>query len=173
MIFHALSTPLFSRYAYLEPNPPAKAGIGDMVIAFVATFWLGLLVGVSFLATSVKFQSHLLNLPTALDVGRVTFALFSKIEWALCALLVVAALISRPCFSRWLCLAVITLALLLQNFWLLPVLDERAGQIIAGINVPTTNHHLFYAAADSLKGLLLLFLSIGTLWRLAISRRQS
>ena len=61
---------------------------------FVAIFWLGILLGVSFLATTVKFQAPSLDLPTALDVGRVTFALLSKVEWVLGGLLITAAFLS-------------------------------------------------------------------------------
>ena len=51
---------------------------------------LGLLIGVSFLATPVKFRAASLDLPVALDVGRVTFELFSKVELGFCAALLIA-----------------------------------------------------------------------------------
>ena len=63
-------------------------------LALVPAIWLGLLVGVSFIATPVKFAAPTLELGPALDVGRVTFALFSKIEWGVAgilALVVIAA----------------------------------------------------------------------------------
>lgn len=124
-----------------------------------------MLIGVSFLATPVKFQASTLDLPTALEVGRVTFALFSKVEWGLCALLLVSILLSpRPRSLLLSGAAVLALVLLVQALWLLPVLDARIGQIMTGAAVPATGHHLFYIAADSLKLLLLAGLAVAALW---------
>ncbi|WP_442580164.1 hypothetical protein ACSBOB_32705 [Mesorhizobium sp. ASY16-5R] len=53
---------------------------GEAVFAFLAASWLGLLLGVSFLATPVKFRALSLDRPIALDVRRVNFAVFSKVE---------------------------------------------------------------------------------------------
>lgn len=144
----------------------------ETAFAFVAVLWLGFLLGVSFLATPVKFQAPSLDLPTALDVGRVTFALFSMTEWALCALLLVALVIS-PWLNpwRWVSIAVLAAILAVQALWLLPVLDARVGIIIAGGTVPATSHHLFYIAADILKALLLSVLGVEALRRL-VRRRE-
>lgn len=136
--------------------------------AFVSILWLGCLIGVSFLATPVKFQAPSLDLPTALDVGRVTFALFARTEWALCGALAAGALLMpRAALPAWGALAALIAIVLAQALWLLPILDERIGSIIAGAAVPATNHHLLYIAADVVKLLLLLGLSIWALRRLS------
>lgn len=59
------------------------------------------------------------------------------------------------------------LILLLETFWLLPVLDSRVSEVITGAEVPTTNHHFLYVLAESIKALLLLTLSISGLWKLS------
>lgn len=144
--------------------------LGEAPFAFLSLLWLGLLLGVSFLATPVKFQASSLDLPTVLEVGRVTFALLAKVEWLLCVLLIAAALPSPQ--SRWLRLgagALLTLVLAVQAAWLLPVLDARVGRIIDGAEVPASSHHLLYIAAESLKALLLLGLSVQALRALAAS----
>lgn len=51
--------------------------------------WLGLLIGVAFLATPVKFLAPCLTMAVAFDVGRYTFAAFNKVEW-LCAVALLA-----------------------------------------------------------------------------------
>lgn len=137
-------------------------------LAFIAILWLGVLLGVSFLATPVKFQAPSLDLPTALEVGRVTFTLFAKVEWILCALLIVAGLAAHHSgVWRWLAVVMLTLIVVLQAAWLLPALDARLGQIVAGASVPASNHHVLYIVAESLKALLLIALSVEALWRLA------
>jgi len=39
----------------------------------LAWVWMGIVIGVSFLATPVKFTADSLTRPVALDVGRATF----------------------------------------------------------------------------------------------------
>lgn len=124
-----------------------------------------MLLGVVFIATPVKFQAPSLDMSRALEVGRVTFALFSKIEWGLFALLLGSLFFRRTGWDRWLGLGVLLAVLLLENLWLLPVLDERAGQVIAGTKPAESWSHFFYVAAESVKGLVLLMLSVGALRR--------
>lgn len=139
----------------------------DVPFAFLTVLWLGALIGVSFLATPVKFQAPSLNLATALEVGRVTFALFSRIEWGLCALLALSIAIgtSRP--WRWIGCLLLAALLVAQTAWLLPVLDARVGAIIAGAEPMASFHHILYIATEAAKALLLLVLSVTALVRLA------
>lgn len=139
---------------------------GTAPFAFIAVLWLGLVLGVSFLATPVKFQAPTLDIVAALDVGRVTFALFSKVEWLLCAALIAAAALS-PSLRRWSLAGafVVALLLLVQTIWLLPVLEERVDHIVAGATISSTRHHLFYVLAEAAKALLLIALAIGALAR--------
>lgn len=134
-----------------------------------------MVVGVSFLATPVKFAAPSLGLPTALEVGRVTFALFAKVEWVLCALLIGAAVMvpSRRVGLRLVALACLPVLLAIQVFWLLPALDIRVGQIIAGDAIPTTSHHLLYIALEATKALLLVAVSFAALFSLTYQRGAS
>ncbi|MCV3271237.1 DUF4149 domain-containing protein [Roseobacter sinensis] len=128
----------------------------------LAAVWLGMLIGISFLATPVKFQAPTLELANALDVGRVTFGLFSRVEWTIAAILL--ALVAYLRFSAWSAalLAVIICALVLQGTWLLPVLTERAERIIAGEVFNSSNHHLIYIGCEAVKALALAtFAAIG------------
>lgn len=135
-------------------------GVEAPVLLIPALLWLGVLIGVSFMATPVKFQAPSLDLPTALDVGRVTFALLSRVEWGLWALVAVAALASRARVGGWVLVGVLAAVLVLQSVWLLPVLDERIGRIIAGETPPPSVHHLIYVIAEGGKALALILLSV-------------
>lgn len=113
-------------------------------IFFVVAVWLGLLVGVSFLATMAKFLAPGLTLPVALDVGRHTFAVFNKAECALAVLLlfvVFAGARTRLCVFAAL---VVSLAVLAETAWLLPVLDQRVDMIIAGRQPPQASYHQIF-----------------------------
>jgi hypothetical protein len=156
-----------------RPQPTATAwlsvvsAVRDVPYVFLATLWLGALLGVSFLATPVKFQAPSLSLPIALEVGRVTFALFSRVEWGLAALLGVSIALGSRHRGRWLGWLFLIGLLAVEAFWLLPVLDARVGTVIAGGQSAGTSHHLLYVAAESAKALLLLGLSLTALTQLA------
>lgn len=110
--------------------------------AAVALVWLGIVLGVSFMATPVKFTAASLDLPTALEVGRVTFELLARVEWVLCGVLLAAAWLSRrrlP-WSAYVVFAIV----ILESVWLLPALGVRTDAIRAGGAVPASNlHNLF------------------------------
>jgi len=148
----------------LQPRE-GLAVLGSALAAFCAVLWLGTLFGVSFLATPVKFQAPSLDLPTALDVGRVTFALFSRVEWGLCTVLLTAMYVGRDGAVRLVIGVALALLLLIQALWLLPILDARVGEIIAGTSVASSHHHVLYVGAEIAKALLLLRLGVSAMWR--------
>lgn len=129
----------------------------SIVTAFIAMFWAGALAGVSFLATPVKFQAMSLELPVALEVGKVTFALFTRCEWGLAALLGFSVLVpGRPMLRLQVAGAAgVILLVLIEAFWLLPVLDARVDAVISGIPLPASPHHNLYAMAEGAKLFLL------------------
>jgi len=139
-------------------------------LALVPAIWLGLLFGVSFIATPVKFAAPTLELGPALDVGRVTFALFGKIEWGVAGLLALAVFLAG--FPRFALagLAVLITALALQSFWLLPALDVRVAAIMAGETLPGSYHHNAYGGLEIIKSVTLLALAVAGVRRLHSSR---
>lgn len=143
---------------------------GALFILVVATLWAGLLIGVSFIATSVKFLAPSLSLPVALDVGRQTFFVFNRIEIGIAVvLLALLAWHHRTWFAVG--LGVVMLAcVLIETIWLLPLLDARVTIIIAGGVPPPSLQHQYYIAIESIK-LLGLFILIVQSCRL-IGRSQ-
>jgi hypothetical protein len=135
-------------------------------LAFLATFWAGLLAGVSFLATPVEFQAVSLSLPVALVVGKVTFWSFSWAEWGLALLLAGFAVFSRGSRLALVSAALVAMIIALEALWLLPVLDARVDAVIAGTPLPPSSHHMLYAAAEGTKLLLLCVVALTSLYRL-------
>lgn len=140
----------------------SRSAFAQATFAFVATAWLGVLLGVSFLATPVKFEAPSLSLPAALEVGRATFALLSKVEWGLCATLLLCALAAGR--LGWVGTVLVLGALLVvQAIWLLPILDDRVSLIIAARPVADSSHHLIYIGMEAVKAVMLLGLSVRAL----------
>ena len=133
----------------------------------LALVWVGMLFGVSFLATPAKFLAPSLSLGVALDVGRHTFEVFSVIEVAAAfALLTAAVLIPQP--RRILFIAESIAALVaLELVWLLPMLDARVELILQGGDPPPSVAHSLYVAVDAAKLLLL----AGIAWYSQSARR--
>lgn len=120
----------------------------------LALLWAGLLAGVSFIATPVKFLAPSLTLPVALDVGRQTFGVFSIVEIAGAFAILAAAIIVRR--RRLLVLALILGALVgLQFLWLLPVLDARVEVILQGGTPERSMLHSLYIGVEATKLALL------------------
>jgi hypothetical protein len=120
------------------------------------SIWVGLDIGVSFIATATKFLAPSLTLPVALDVGRSTFGVFNKIElgWGVLTL-VLLALGPRRGWNVF-GVAVAFVMVLLETLWLLPALDARVDMIIAGQTPPPSSLHSLYVAVELVKLVALL-----------------
>jgi hypothetical protein len=118
--------------------------------------WAGIVIGVSLISTPVKFQAPLLTIAVGLDVGRYTFRLLSAIELGLSAAAIVAAILAgaRPLVSA--AVALVIAAVLIQHYWLLPLLDARVTRILAGESVPASSYHTLFASIEVVKCLLLI-----------------
>ena len=124
-------------------------------LTLIPAVWAGMLIGVSLIATPVKFTAPSLEFGPALDVGRVTFTLFSRIEWGAAAALVLAVMLAR--FPAWAVAVASALVacLIAQGAWLLPVLSDRVAAVLAGAPEPASAHHTVYGALEAVKLLLL------------------
>ena len=143
----------------------SRTPFADIAHLAIPLLWLGLLVGVSFIATPAKFSAVSLSLPVALDVRRATFSVFNKIEWLMLAALATVVVLSGSSRVPSAATALLTTVLLLQSAWLLPVLSQRIAAIIAGNYLPASSVHLLYIAADLVK--------IGLLVAIVLSKAKS
>ena len=149
--------PALSRSAALPTD-----GCGAEWVGALALIWAGMVLGVSFLATPVKFLVKSLPRPIALDVGRQTFRTFGYVETVPAVLLGVRAA-STP--RQRLLAAAPGAIVLAQALWLRPRLSARARQIgQGGAPPPASALHLVYVACEVTKlgALLGLGLSVAT-----------
>lgn len=96
--------------------------------------WAGVLIGGSLIAAPTKFQVEDLTLPVALQVGRVQFQGVLIAELACMAAIIVLLAASKAAW-RTPFLATIALAFALlgiQHLAMMPILQARSEQIIAG-----------------------------------------
>lgn len=145
--------------------------IRDISIVLLPWLWLGLIVGISFIATPVKFQAQNLELGVALDIGRHTFNLFNSIEWVLLAGMFLLCLVKPILKMQLQAVVILGLILITQTYWLLPELIARADAVIAGNPKPKSSHHDIYAVLEVLKFLILLFVSLKMIVSMRLGNR--
>ena len=131
--------------------------------AWVAFTWLGMTVGVTLIATPVRFSAGSITRPVALDVGRVVFAAFNKAELLALVLLLIVVRASGRSGTLWACCSVLALIVVAQGAWLIPELAARTDIILAGGEPPPSYAHAIYSTLELTKMAVLLFLGFSSL----------
>lgn len=147
---HYMSVPGRIRNALLNP-------------AWVCFLWAGLTVGVSMLATPVRFTAESITRPVALDVGRVVFAALNKAELAALVLLLIVVRAAGRSRDLWAWCSLLALIVITQGVWLIPELAARTDIIMAGGEPPPSNVHAIYSTLELAKIAVLLFLGFRSL----------
>lgn len=124
--------------------------------------WAGIVIGISFIATPVKFLAPDLQLTAALQVGRVTFRALAAAE-VLLLTAVLAACIRHTAAVwrsvRWSCGLAGLLAI--QYGVLLPIIGKRTDQVVedAMANDPSSLHWI-YVLVELIKVVSLVYLGV-------------
>lgn len=126
--------------------------------AWVCFLWVGITVGVSLIATPVRFTAASITRPVALDVGRVVFAALNKAEIVALILLLLVVRIAGLSRKWWAVCALLALIVIAQGVWLIPELAARTDIIMSGGEPPPSYAHAVYSSLELIKiGLLLFF----------------
>ena len=131
--------------------------------AWICFLWVGMTIGVSMIATPVRFTAETITRPIALDVGRVVFAALNKAELVALVLLLIVVRASGQATKLWAFGGVLALIVIAQSAWLTPELAERTQMIINGAEPPASYAHAIYSSLELLKIGLLLFLGFSSL----------
>ena len=131
--------------------------------AWICFVWAGMTVGISMIATPVRFTAESITRPVALDVGRVVFAALNKADLLALVLLLVVVRVSGRSREMWAWCAVLILIVLAQGAWLIPELAARTDIIMSGGEPPPSSAHAIYSTLELIKIGLLLFLGFTSL----------
>ena len=131
--------------------------------AWVCFMWAGMTVGISMIATPVRFTAVSISRPVALDVGRVVFAALNKAELLALVLLLIIVRVSGRSRELWAWCGILILIVLAQGAWLIPELAARTDIIMAGGELPPSAAHAIYSSLELVKIGLLLFLGFSSL----------
>lgn len=127
----------------------------------VTLLWAGMILGISFLDSWIKFRAPSLTKPVGLDVGRTVFNAFQKVQCGLLALLILASLATHTLLGEWIIIIILSTLLILQLTWLFPILNRHVNLIITGEKAPASYAHHLYGFFEIAKLILLINLSIG------------
>ena len=131
--------------------------------AWVCFTWVGMTIGISMIATPVRFTAISITRPVALDVGRVVFAALNKAELLALVVLLVIVRVSDRSRELWAWCGILILIVLAQGMWLIPELASRTDIIMAGGELPPSSAHAIYSSLELVKIGLLLFLGFSSL----------
>jgi hypothetical protein len=131
--------------------------------AWVCFLWVGMTIGISMIATPVRFTAQTITRPIALDVGRVVFAALNKAELLALVVLLIVVRISGRATRYWGFCGALALILIAQSVWLIPELSERTQMIINGSEPPKSYAHAIYSSLELAKIALLLWLGFYSL----------
>lgn len=129
----------------------------DAVAIIAFTFiWVGLLCGISFLEVPLKFQAPGITLELGLGIGKLVFGALTKIEIAFSLVITGLLLIKKQESKTLIWYGIPILIVIIDNAFLMPILDIRIDLITSGETPPESNVHLYYVILEAIKLLSLL-----------------
>ncbi|MGI9234622.1 MAG: hypothetical protein ACR2RD_13385 [Woeseiaceae bacterium] len=131
--------------------------------AWICFLWVGVTIGISMIATPVRFTATSITRPIALDVGRVVFAALNKAELVMLVVLLIVVRVAGLARRWWGVCAFLALVVLAQGIWLIPELAARTDVILSGGEPPPSYAHAIYSSLELAKIATLLFFGFAAL----------
>lgn len=123
--------------------------------------WIGCIAAISFMEAWLKFQAPGVTRAIGLSIGSLVFNALNKVELFLGGLILLLLWRQKARYAKFLLWLLLPLGLLLvQSFYLLPVLDERVEAILAQQPIEASWHHLYYVCIEIIKITALLIIGI-------------
>lgn len=113
--------------------------------------WIGLILGLSFIETPLKFLAPGISTALGLGIGRLVFISLSIAGWSiLVALTLIGQARPRETRPGWLLIGAMWAILAVESFVIRPALAARSDVIIAGGDPGDSWLHYGYIAAELL-----------------------
>lgn len=125
--------------------------------------WCGLIIGISFIESWLKFKAPNVTLSIGLGIGKLVFEVLNKLEWLLWLLFFILFISTKNItISIFFFFTIVSITLICQSFWLLPVLNDRITIIQSGLSIKPSNHHILFIGFEIIKLIALINLGINT-----------
>ncbi|WP_158849664.1 hypothetical protein [Algibacter sp. L1A34] len=119
----------------------------------ITFIWVGYICAISFMEAWLKFRAPGITIELGLGIGQLVFNALNKVEIICAALIIVISLSYKENPKnnfKWLFIITVFIVLL-QSFWLLPALDERAVLVMNNQSVPKSSLHLWFVLCEVIK----------------------
>lgn len=143
----------------------------NFIMLMSVFLWLGFIGAISFMESWLKFQAPGVTLSIGLGIGKIVFGALNKIELLLSGIVLVCFLLSKDYSGKFWYIGILVI-LLLQTFWILPVLDARADIVISGQKPPASALHWLFVLAELVKSVFLVILGY-TFFQTTVSANRS
>lgn len=131
--------------------------------------WIGLIIGLSFMETPLKFLAPGITAPLGLGIGRLVFIALSVAGWILLiALTLIGRARPRETRGGWLLIAAMWVIMIVESFVIRPALAERSDVIIAGGDPGESWLHYGYIVAEILLLVVLVWYISGAARRIRV-----
>lgn len=143
----------------------AQIPIHLLIMIIVCFVWAGFMAAISFMESWLKFKAKGVELVAGLSIGRLIFKTLNRVEWVFLVILWGGYILAKPAILPMEALSYFLLSLILlsQTVWLLPVLDRRALATIEGKKPPRAYWHIWFVGLELIKFFLLLDAGISLL----------
>lgn len=121
--------------------------------------WIGFICSISFMEAWLKFQAPGITLGLGLGIGKLVFGTMNKIEWLFAVIILFYIFQLRVIWSsKNIAFFITVIILVVQSFWMLPALGQRADSIMGGRMPEESSVHLYYIILETVKlGCLIYF----------------
>ena len=128
--------------------------------SITAIFWLGFFMAISFMEAPLKFTAPGISMADGLQIGRIVFKALNICEWVFLAIILFTCLLKKASRYGFYLIIVISIILILETAWLLPILDERATMVISGREPTDHLEHWIYIILELIKVPVLLLIGL-------------
>jgi hypothetical protein len=125
--------------------------VASGLLAAASFTWLGMVLGISFLETPLKFRAPGVTARLGLGIGRLVFAALNRAELVLVLLVFIAVGLGPAPAIRALVVAPVAVLLAAQLLAVRPALNRRADRVLAGEELPRSRAHLAYVILEVAK----------------------
>lgn len=131
-----------------------------IVVCFI---WAGFMGAISFMESWLKFRAEGVERVSALRIGRLIFKTLNRVEWIFLVILWGGYILAKPDILPMEALSffLLSVILVIQTVFLLPMLDRRALATIRGDDLRRSSLHIWFAGLEVVKFLILVDAGIG------------
>lgn len=137
-------------------------------VALVAVFtWLGLVVGIAFMASWLKYRAFGVSLPVGTSIDMKLLPALLRVEWVLAVAVIADLVLGKSSLTMFALVALPLLILAVQTLWLQPAMTAEALLVFHGQSNGAADLRTAHTAVEVVKVTALASLGIAQFSRIS------